>query len=86
MRSYQRLKQKKDLLKKMFIEDLKLTENDHYKLKGCVTYPSYNHFTIFINKLDIKDISNEKKKKKNYYYDYIEFNGNFQRCNNTDIY
>ena len=86
MRSYQHLKQKRDLIKKLFIEDLKLTENDQYKLKGCITCPGYNHFTMFINKLTIKDINNELELNKNYYYDDNEFNGNFQRCNNSDIY
>ena len=86
MRSYQHLKQKRDLIKKLIIEDLKLTENDQYKLKGCITCPWYNHFTMFINKLTIKDINNELELNKNYYYDDNEFNGNFQRCNNSDIY
>ena len=50
----------------MFTEDLKLTEKDYYKLKGCVTCPGYNHFNIFINKLIIKDVSNELELNKNY--------------------
>ena len=86
MRSYQHLKQKKDLIKKLFIEELKLTENEHYKLKRCITCSGYNHFTIFINKLTIKDINNELELNKNYYYDDTEFNDNFQRRNNNDIY
>ena len=66
MRSYHGLKQKKELIKKMFTEDLKLTEKDYYKLKGCVTCPGYNHFNIFINKLIIKNESNELELNKNY--------------------
>ena len=41
---------------------------------------------MFINKLTIKDINNELELNKNYYYVYSEFNGNFQRRNNSDIY
>ena len=37
-------------------------------MKGCVTYPNYNHFPLFINKLDIKNIINELELNKNYYY------------------
>ena len=86
MRSYEQLKRKKELMKNLFIENLRFTEKDLYKLKGCITCPSYNHFTLFINKLDIKNEINELEKNKNYYYDDYEFNGNFQLCNTNDIY
>ena len=85
MRSYQHLKLKKDLIKKLCLENINLTENDHYKLKCSITCPSYNHFTIFINKLNSKVINNELELNKNYYYDDNEFNGNFQMCRNLDI-
>ena len=64
MRSYEQLKRKKELMKNLFIENLRFTEKDLYKLKGCITCPSYNHFTLFINKLDIKNEINELEKTK----------------------
>ena len=49
LRSYLQLKEKNNLIKKLYIENLRLTEKDRYDLKGCITCPSYNHFTLFIN-------------------------------------
>ena len=54
LRSYNQLLQNKEALKKIFREQLKFTDKDNYILKGCVTSPSYNHFTFYINKLKIK--------------------------------
>lgn len=54
-------------------------------MKGILTYPNYNYFPFFVNKLDIKNIINELELNKNYYYDDYEFNGNFQLCNSNEI-
>ena len=85
-RSYYQLDQTQEALKKLYIENLNITEKDRYFLKGCVTSPSYNHFTFFINKLNMKDNINDLELEKNYYYDDQKFNGNFQLYNNNDIY
>ena len=55
-------------------------------MKGCVTFPSHNHFTFLINNLDISDFFEELENKKNYYYYDTEFNGNFQLCHTSDLY
>ena len=86
LRSYEQLKKNKNLLQKFFLEKLNLTEKDFYNLKGCVTCPSYNHFTLFINNLDISFDFEELENKKNYYYYDTEFNGNFQLCHTSDLY
>ena len=41
------------MLQIFFIEKLNLTEKDFDNLNGCVSCQSYNHFTFFINDLDI---------------------------------
>ena len=51
------------MLQKFFIEKLNLTEKDFYNLNGCVSCPSYNHLTFFINNLDISDYFEESEKK-----------------------
>ena len=37
--------------------------------KGFLSYPNYNNFPFFVNKLDIKNIINELELNKKYYYD-----------------
>ena len=74
LRSYNQLSQNKEALKKMFREQLKFTDKDNYILKGCVTSPSYNHFTFYINKLKINDNFGELELNKNYYYYYDKCN------------
>ena len=41
--------------------------------------PSYNNFTFFINKLNIKEIIYELELNNNYCYDDGHFNGYFQK-------
>ena len=70
----------------MFREQLKFTDKDNYILKGCVTSPSYNHFTFYINRLKIKDNFGELELNKNYYYDDDQYNGNFQLFDTNDLF
>ena len=84
--SYNQLLNNKELVRKLYIEYLNFTETDKYILKGCVTSPSYNHFTFFINKIKIKDIIDELELNNNYYYDDVQFNGYFQTFKNNNIY
>lgn len=84
LRSYHQLKLHYNFIKKLLAKDISFTNRDQYKLKGCVTVPGNNHFTFFINNLDIKDKPNALEKNKNYYFDDMKFNHLFLEIENLE--
>ena len=81
LRSYSQLKLNYKEICKLLVEEINFTDKDKYVLKGCVTSPSHNHFTFYINNLNIKDELEEINNNKNYYYDCNKFNNLFLEVN-----
>ena len=51
--SYNILLKYEDRIKTLFVENIEFTKKDKYLLKGFIASPYYNHFTFFINKLNM---------------------------------
>lgn len=82
--SYQILCNNYLIIKNLCKENLNFNDKDKYKFIGTVTTPCQNHFTFFINKLNIDNIPDSLERNKNYYFDDMEFNGNFQEIENIE--
>ena len=52
-RSYNELKENLDNIKRFFVDTLVFSENDKYNFIGCITSPCYNHFTFYLNKINL---------------------------------
>ena len=74
--SYQILCNHYLIIKNICKENLNFNDKDKYI--GVITPPGQNHFTFFINKLNIDNIPDSFEINKNYYFNDMEFNGNFQ--------
>ena len=83
--SYNDLKKLIFLIKNLTTLNLYFTEDDKYILKGVITAPGGNHFTNYINKLIISNLPNKLELNKNYYYDDLEFEGNFIEIENLEL-
>ena len=75
--SYHVLLKYKDKIKNLLVENLKFNSNVKYILNGIILSPYDNHFTYFINKIHIKNLTKELDFNKNYYYDDLMFGNRF---------
>lgn len=71
-------------IKKLLVDRISFTKNDNYYLKGIITAPYHNHFTFYINHLNIESNLGDLELNKNYYYDDLQFNGCFQELDGID--
>ena len=71
-------------IKALLVEYIEFTSNDKFILKGFIASPYNNHFTLFINKLNIKNILPELNLNKCYYYDDLMFENKFVEIDNLE--
>ena len=83
--SYLQLKLNLVDIKRLFVDTIYLTPENKYILRGVVTYPSDDHFTCYINKLNLINPPKELKINYNYYYDDLLFDGVIQIYNDKNV-
>ena len=82
--TYHILLKYKDKIKNLLVENLEFNSNVKYMLNGIILSPYDNHFTYFINKIHVKNLTNELSFYKNYYYDDLMFENRFIKVEKFD--
>ena len=72
-------------IKRLFVESIDFTPENKYILRGVVTCPSDDHFTCYIDKLNLINSPKDLKLIYNFYYDDLLFDGAIQIYNDKNV-